>query len=260
MNKHNYHIKHISSLGDDRAIWQTLCSSVFFRLVLSLHMPIMLSASHQDRVGKCRLINRWQANTQITPSLILKATMHGTSSQNCQKAGRKNIFQAKQLRGSNHCPNNYFLWIDHVLIEGSQTPNQNLQIINTHFANQHRPVQPDKESRCDGRAYKTLWQLACFSSLFQWKRERRRKEGWFHYHPTCRLMLHGSTQPTVVMVATCHVICVSPWMNGDLWDMRPPPPPLGIMHRGRSGSASALQAAGDTPTATCVFCLRVCVC
>lgn len=94
--------------------------------------------------------------------------------------------------------------------------------------------------------------------LFQWRRESRRKEGQFHYQPTCRLMPHGFTQPTVVMVATCHVICVSPWMNGDLRDTCPPP---GSMHRGRSGSASAQRAAGDTPTATCLtVCVPVCVC
>lgn len=108
---------------------------------------------------------------------------------------------------------------------------------------------------------KARWQLARRASPFQWKRERRSKEGWFHYQPTCRLMLHNSTQPTVVMVATCHVICVSPWMNGDLWDMLPPP---GSLHRGCSGSVSSLRAAGDTPTATYFFffccCLRMCLC
>lgn len=94
--------------------------------------------------------------------------------------------------------------------------------------------------------------------LFQWRRESRRKEGRFHYQPTCRLMPHGFTQPTVVMAATCHVICVSPWMNGDLRDTCPPP---GSVHRGRSGSASAQRAAGDTPTATCfTVCVPACVC
>lgn len=47
-------------------------------------------------------------------------------------------------------------------------------------------------------------------------------------------------------------------MNGDLRDMCPPP---GSIHRGRSGSASALRAAGDTPTATCLSVyVHVCVC
>lgn len=133
----------------------------------------------------------------------------------------------------------------------------------------HRLVQPVKEmvkSRCDGWALRARWQLARRSSPFPWRKERRSKEGWFHYQPTCRLMLHNSTQPTVVMVATCHVICVSPWMNEDLWDMLPPP---GSLHRGCSGSVSSLRAAGDTPTATYFFffghcrrccCSRMCLC
>lgn len=89
--------------------------------------------------------------------------------------------------------------------------------------------------------------------LFLWKRERKRKEGPFHYHPTCRLMPHGSSQPTVVMAATCHVICVSPCINVDVWDRRPP---AGNMHKGHGKCVSPAGRLWDTPTATCAAVCR----
>ena len=80
--------------------------------------------------------------------------------------------------------------------------------------------------------------------LFLWKRERRRKEGPFHYHPTCRLMPNSSSQPTVVMAATCHVICVSPCINVDVWDRRPP---AGTMHKSHGKCVSPAGSRGPHP-------------
>lgn len=71
--------------------------------------------------------------------------------------------------------------------------------------------------------------------LFLCKRERKRKVGPFHYHPTCRLMPHVSSQPTVVMAATCHVICASPCINVDVWDRHPP---AGNMQKGHGKCVS----------------------
>lgn len=79
--------------------------------------------------------------------------------------------------------------------------------------------------------------------LFLWKRERKRKEGPLLYHPTCRLMLHGCSQPTVVMAATCHVICVSPCINVDVWDRRPP---AGNLHKAHGKCVSPAGSRGHT--------------
>lgn len=70
-------------------------------------------------------------------------------------------------------------------------------------------------------------------------------------------MPHGFTQPAVVMAATCPVICVSPWMNGDLRDMRPSP---GSACGGRSGSASVSTSSwGHTHGNLRYVCVHVCV-
>lgn len=85
---------------------------------------------------------------------------------------------------------------------------------------------------------------ACLPPLFLWKREKKRKEGPFHYHPTCRLMPHSSSQPTVAMAATCHVICVSPCINVDVWDRRPP---ARNMHKGPREVRQSRRQLGTHP-------------
>lgn len=142
MNKHNYHIKNISSLGDDRVTWQTLCSSVFSWHILSLstcqscsvhHTGTELGSAGSSIPGKPtpKLHHLWSWKQQSTE----------TNSHNCHKAGWK-IPQ---------CPNNYFLWIDRASIEGSQRPNRNLQIINAHrLAQLAQPFKEIVKSRCDG--------------------------------------------------------------------------------------------------------------
>lgn len=61
-------------------------------------MPIMLNASHQGRDGKYRLINSWQANTEITLCLILKATMNRAQPPPKYPKKKENAFQVKELR------------------------------------------------------------------------------------------------------------------------------------------------------------------
>lgn len=87
--------------------------------------------------------------------------------------------------------NNYLSRIDPPLIEGSQTPDQNVQCLNTHFANWHEPVHPNKEimkTRCGGSGYKTQWQS--FYSVSVEEGEERRGDFIISQHVgSCRTAL-----------------------------------------------------------------------
>lgn len=61
-------------------------------------MPIMLNASHQDqRVGKCRLINPWQANIHITVSDPESNNALNPHHPKLQYSRVETTFQVKQL-------------------------------------------------------------------------------------------------------------------------------------------------------------------
>lgn len=150
--------------------------------------------------------------------------------KNSQRKKKKG-FQVKELREAISASTITSSELIRYWLGGCQTPDQNLQIRDTHISNQQR-VTATQQQNNDGRGFflknktkqtrKKKNHSRSVFLLFQWKREKRRKEGPFHYQPTCRLMLHVFTQLSVVMVATCHLICVSPWMKGGLRDMCPP--------------------------------------
>lgn len=97
-------------------------------------------------------------------------------------------------------------------IFGKRTPNLHRLGSRRQQRAAERIRDPGEERPCDDEARTAMdGEGGAVPPPSPWKRERERRGGAAPLsHPTCGLMPHGSSQPTVAMAAACHVICVSP--------------------------------------------------